>query len=295
MNTSSDDGPKIFVTVGSTKFVNLVEAVLSAPILDAVSRAAQDIGKGEVSIVIQFGATPIQEVLFGTTTGLRGSKVADEGTLPIRLLGGKRQINSIDPEEVAKSLSPDAIKKELRVADEYEDDQLGFKHFKMYKEASHGTVQLELIDYVKSIGPHLEWADVVISHAGSGTILETLRMPDGTRPNLIVVPNETLMDNHQKELAKALSEQRYVYSGLLHPKKKTAEERAGWVQILRAAPLHHTRADTLVAFIQEDCQLFFMQCCLTKEERNIAFKHFPLFSQPLSDQSSIQGWASDVC
>lgn len=220
-------GPRLFVTVGSTKFVDLVEAVLSAPVLDAVSQAAQEVGKGNASIMIQFGATPIQQVLFGGL-GLPGGDGADEGTLPITLLGGKRHaIETYDPGALADSLSPEAIKTELAQAGSPEEDQLGFKHFAMDKKGSHGTIHFELVDYVKSISPHLETADVVISHAGSGTILETLRMGSNSRPKLIVVPNETLMDNHQLELAKALSEKHYVYSARLLSGKKTPEEKVG--------------------------------------------------------------------
>ncbi|KAF2169997.1 glycosyltransferase family 1 protein [Zasmidium cellare ATCC 36951] len=52
---------------------------------------------------------------------------------------------------------------------------------------------------------------VVISHAGSGTILDALRLS----VPLIVVPNCELLDNHQVELAEALAEQEYVIHGKL--------------------------------------------------------------------------------
>jgi beta-1,4-N-acetylglucosaminyltransferase len=46
---------------------------------------------------------------------------------------------------------------------------------------------------------------------GSGSILDALR----TGVPIIVVPNETLLDNHQVELAEALAEQEYVVHGRL--------------------------------------------------------------------------------
>ncbi|KAI9368776.1 glycosyltransferase family 28 C-terminal domain-containing protein [Aspergillus egyptiacus] len=47
---------------------------------------------------------------------------------------------------------------------------------------------------------------VVISHAGSGSILSALRFG----VPLVVVPNPTLQDNHQEELAEVLQEQGYA-------------------------------------------------------------------------------------
>ncbi|KAF9647348.1 glycosyltransferase family 1 protein [Thelephora ganbajun] len=74
-------------------------------------------------------------------------------------------------------------------------------------ETSHGV---EVIAWQFKPGLSEEYlaADLVISHAGSGTILEVLRL---NKP-LIVVANETLLDNHQKELADALSAQGHLIS-----------------------------------------------------------------------------------
>lgn len=49
----------------------------------------------------------------------------------------------------------------------------------------------------------------VISHAGSGSILDALRFG----VPLIVVPNSDLLHNHQTELAEILAEQGYVVHG----------------------------------------------------------------------------------
>ncbi|KAK4556541.1 N-acetylglucosaminyldiphosphodolichol N-acetylglucosaminyltransferase catalytic subunit alg13 [Recurvomyces mirabilis] len=61
---------------------------------------------------------------------------------------------------------------------------------------------------------------VVIAHAGSGTILEALRI----QVPLIIVPNSDLLDNHQVELAEALSEQEYVVHGHLENLPKALQD-----------------------------------------------------------------------
>lgn len=61
----------------------------------------------------------------------------------------------------------------------------------------------------KGRGEEVEGA--VISHAGSGSILDALRIS----VPLIVVPNSTLLHNHQVELAEELATQHYVVHGRL--------------------------------------------------------------------------------
>ena len=60
--------------------------------------------------------------------------------------------------------------------------------------------QLKLVQQSKGI---------VISHAGSGTILDASRY----QVPLIVVPNTSLLDNHQEELAAAMERSGYLLRG----------------------------------------------------------------------------------
>ncbi|KAJ9185156.1 hypothetical protein P3X46_004817 [Hevea brasiliensis] len=74
-------------------------------------------------------------------------------------------------------------------------------------EAEDGSVAVDYFTFSSSIADHLRSASLVISHAGSGSIFETLRLG---KP-LIVVVNEDLMDNHQSELAEELAERKHLY------------------------------------------------------------------------------------
>eukprot|EP00252_Welwitschia_mirabilis_P023088 TRINITY_DN6436_c0_g1_i1.p1 TRINITY_DN6436_c0_g1~~TRINITY_DN6436_c0_g1_i1.p1 ORF type:complete len:174 (-),score=29.34 TRINITY_DN6436_c0_g1_i1:52-573(-) len=67
-------------------------------------------------------------------------------------------------------------------------------------------LKVDYFTFSPDIANFLKSADLVISHAGSGSIFETLRLG---RP-LIVVVNEALMDNHQSELAEELAEMTYL-------------------------------------------------------------------------------------
>ncbi|OCH94976.1 glycosyl transferase [Obba rivulosa] len=77
-----------------------------------------------------------------------------------------------------------------------------------------------------SLQEEYERADLIISHAGSGTILDVLRLG---KP-LIVVPNETLLDNHQEELANALE-------GLGHLRASTISDLPQAIRTLESTKL----------------------------------------------------------
>lgn len=69
-------------------------------------------------------------------------------------------------------------------------------------------IEVEVYGLKKSIIEDINRADLVIGHAGAGTCLEVLH---SGKP-LIVVVNESLMDNHQTELSRALTGQGVIAS-----------------------------------------------------------------------------------
>ncbi|PNW74114.1 hypothetical protein CHLRE_13g585850v5 [Chlamydomonas reinhardtii] len=69
-------------------------------------------------------------------------------------------------------------------------------------------VDVEYFDYSPSLAAYITSAALVISHAGSGSIFETLT----AGVPLIVVPNPLLMDNHQVELGEQLAAMGHLVS-----------------------------------------------------------------------------------
>jgi beta-1,4-N-acetylglucosaminyltransferase len=58
-----------------------------------------------------------------------------------------------------------------------------------------------------SLEQDMNEADLLISHAGAGTIMEALRL----QKRLVVVINTSLMDNHQTELAHAMAHRNHLF------------------------------------------------------------------------------------
>ncbi|KAH7823094.1 putative bifunctional udp-n-acetylglucosamine transferase and deubiquitinase alg13 [Monocercomonoides exilis] len=67
---------------------------------------------------------------------------------------------------------------------------------------------VEVYQFKSSLLEDIQSSDLVISHSGAGTIIEVL----GFHKPLVVVINETLLHNHQSELATALKKDGHLIS-----------------------------------------------------------------------------------
>ena len=128
----------VFVTVGTTKFDALIQAVDTIEVADALVK------QGYTALVIQKGA-------------------------------GRYQVQTLVP--------------------------LGKQHH----QHSNG-LQVQVFEFAPSLAEYMKQADLIISHSGSGSIFEALRLG---KP-LVAVPNAILMDNHQAELAEHLAHLKYI-------------------------------------------------------------------------------------
>lgn len=73
--------------------------------------------------------------------------------------------------------------------------------------AEYKPANFDSFEYTQDIVALYEWADVVVAHAGSGTLFQLLEM--GKR--CIFVPNNIHKDKHQNDLCKYVVDNDYAY------------------------------------------------------------------------------------
>lgn len=122
--------------------------------------------------------------------------------------------------------------------------QIGRGAYRPRRIANARAFDVEIVDYLPSIDREIARAALVISHAGAGSVFETLR----ARRPLLVVVNETLMDNHQRELAEELEEMKClrwcVPEGLLRAIEALADDGSAF-EFAPYEPGECTIAETL--------------------------------------------------
>jgi len=110
--------------------------------------------------------------------------------------------------EILKSKGINKLSLQIGKGEYVPSNLIKFSERKDHKneDKSSTSFRVEYFDYEQSILARIQTASLVISHAGAGSILDTLRL----RKKLLVVVNECLMENHQLELATALQLEDYL-------------------------------------------------------------------------------------
>jgi len=77
------------------------------------------------------------------------------------------------------------------------------KNYEKYKD----KIDIQICTILNDFENIIKNSYLIISHAGAGILLESLK----NKRNVIVCVNDTLMDNHQIELASSLDKEGYVH------------------------------------------------------------------------------------
>jgi beta-1,4-N-acetylglucosaminyltransferase len=76
-----------------------------------------------------------------------------------------------------------------------------------FQNINFNNLKVEVSCLISEFEKVIEASEYIISHGGAGNILEALKY----KKRLFVVVNDLLMDNHQVELAEALSKDNYIF------------------------------------------------------------------------------------
>lgn len=99
------------------------------------------------------------------------------------------------------------------------DKQLNFSQNSVVKFSKEG-LKIVAYDYKPTIREDMESADLIVSHAGAGSVMESLSL----NKRLVVVINDQLMDNHQLELAEKMFNEGFLLYTDCEGLQETLEE-----------------------------------------------------------------------
>lgn len=102
--------------------------------------------------------------------------------------------------------SPPSFSKEIREVSTDASDGSDTRHYE-FEMSTKALLKITCYRFKPSIREDMKRANLIVSHAGAGSIMESLALKKKT----CVVINQDLMDNHQLELAQALCERGFLY------------------------------------------------------------------------------------
>ena len=107
-------------------------------------------------------------------------------------------------------------------------------------------IEFQYFRFKANLDQEMDDADLIISHCGAGSILEAV----SPKKALMVIINESLQDNHQNELSRAIVAGGYAISA-------TPKELLSCLALLqKQGQLLHRRLDSCKTFPINDANLF---------------------------------------
>jgi len=190
MKNNKDQLKVIFITVGTTSFDPLIEVGLS-----------KDFAR---SICSKFNPDSSSSSSSSPATGIRIVLQIGRGTfsLPSYAVNVKETSKDVSTGQVNSwSFSIELDNEELSLGTSTRQPSLIKKRKRETIASSSTSISYEVYRFKPTLAADFDSSSFVISHAGAGSIFEALR---ANKPLLVVV-NPVLADNHQTELADALS------------------------------------------------------------------------------------------
>jgi UDP-N-acetylglucosamine transferase subunit ALG13 len=243
----------LLVTVGTTRFDKLITEINN----DAQTIIDICYEKNITEIILQIGKSEIEPIELEKIAEIEYKKRIGNVNMDIPQLPRGEVNNDNDATSPTLLVNPDqdSIQREKK----RQIEKMGKKEILIKK------MKIVWVSYAQNFPSYLTNATMVISHAGAGSILETLRsdpspqhqlvkvynsksdtMVNDMVPRLFVVINEDLMDNHQEELAEAFAEHFYLFYSKCSNFVKVLKN-VKWEQIVRYPPPQRSAFTGLVA------------------------------------------------
>ena len=206
----------VFATVGTTSFDDFVQALCSIQFLTAMAHRQSPVPPSSIqslcdcNITIQYG----------------------QGRCPLSFIS--HSMSSIT-QETAGDDDSGSIMYIIETANDIPN-----------KHSTEVRIQVRWYRFLPSLSAEMERADIILCHAGAGTLLEALAISSsdtksgGKQKKIInAVINSKLMGNHQTELAEELEKRSHIHVTRDCISEWTTEARAVqfWKEIDEFAPL----------------------------------------------------------
>mmetsp|Transcript_19670 Transcript_19670/g.32253 ORF Transcript_19670/g.32253 Transcript_19670/m.32253 type:complete len:299 (+) Transcript_19670:96-992(+) len=261
----------VFATVGTTSFDALVSSLCSLPSLSTIagrkatsyhhhrqktpspskhSHSSSPSASEPLSTSTLPAAIPLEQ---SCSTSVRSySSYPPSSSGPGDVLAGEGEAATLElviqygKGTCPLSFIPPSLKRTSVECNVHENDDNGSISLIVPTNNSDGTQQnrkmhVKWYRFQPSLLQDMERADIILCHAGAGTLLEALAIRREQRqpPIINAVINSTLMNNHQSELAEELEKRKHITVTFDCTSEWTTEEEAKefWIKLGKFQPV----------------------------------------------------------